>query len=315
MIINLKSLANGDRMLMAKSNIKLLAQYNNGNYTVYLYSDGTKIRETDDNIFKPTFPESIDLKITNYCDRGCPMCHEESSLKGRHGDINKAFINTLPKGIEIAIGGGNPLAHPHLLDLLLMLNQKGIIANMTVNEYHFLKYQSLLEKYLRLGLIKGLGISLWLYDNATIEFASHHKTVILHTILGILEYKQIELLKDKELNILLLGYKNFGRGKEYYLTHNINIEKNIEEISKDILNLKDHFRTISMDNLALKQLDIISKISNEEYKRFYMGEEGEYTMYIDLVKEEYAVNSTSINRYPLEDNIINMFKKIGENKQ
>ena len=47
--------------------MRLLGEYQNGNYTVKIYNDGTKIRETNDDVFVASFPECIDLKITNNC--------------------------------------------------------------------------------------------------------------------------------------------------------------------------------------------------------------------------------------------------------
>ena len=44
---------------------KLIACYQNGNYTVTLYDDGTKVKETEEEAFIPRFPDSIDLKITD----------------------------------------------------------------------------------------------------------------------------------------------------------------------------------------------------------------------------------------------------------
>jgi hypothetical protein len=41
-----------------------------------------------------------------------------------------------------------------------------------------------------------------------------------------------------------------------------------------------------------------------------MGNDGEGTMYIDLVKGEYALSSTSAVRHKLQNNIITMFEKI-----
>jgi hypothetical protein len=52
-------------MIIAKP---LLAEYDNGDYHVRLYKDGTKVRSGDG---VPAFPESMDLKITNYCTVGC----------------------------------------------------------------------------------------------------------------------------------------------------------------------------------------------------------------------------------------------------
>ena len=96
--------------------MRLLGEYQNGNYTVKIYNDGTKIRETNDDVFVASFPECIDLKITNNCDMGCPYCHEYSKLDGKHGDIlNTKIIDTIRPFTELAIGGGNPLSHPDLI--------------------------------------------------------------------------------------------------------------------------------------------------------------------------------------------------------
>ena len=88
--------------------------YKNGNYRVLIdLETGTKIRENDLDFFRADFPESFDVKITNRCDIGCAFCHENSTCDGKHGNILFAgFIDKLHPYTEIAIGGGNPLAHP-----------------------------------------------------------------------------------------------------------------------------------------------------------------------------------------------------------
>ena len=62
--------------------MNLIGKYQNGNYTVSLYDDGTKVRENDLDFFDADFPESMDLKITNRCNMNCPMCHEDSKCDG-----------------------------------------------------------------------------------------------------------------------------------------------------------------------------------------------------------------------------------------
>ena len=54
--------------------MSIIGRYKNGNYQVTIFSDGTKIRETDDDKFIPAFSESCDLKITDKCDGGCAFC-------------------------------------------------------------------------------------------------------------------------------------------------------------------------------------------------------------------------------------------------
>lgn len=95
------------------------------------------------------------------CDMCCPFCHENSLLDGKHGDIlNVEFINNLNPYTELAIGGGNPLSHPDLILFLNKLKEKNIIANMTVNQKHFIEDQELLSSIIKDELIYGLGVSL-----------------------------------------------------------------------------------------------------------------------------------------------------------
>ena len=75
--------------------MELLGRYINGNFKTTIFSDGTKIRETEDDEFVPVFAENMDIKICNFCDMGCPFCHEGSTTDGKFGDIlNEKFINT-----------------------------------------------------------------------------------------------------------------------------------------------------------------------------------------------------------------------------
>lgn len=86
----------------------LLGKYKNGNFVTYIMDDGTKIRETKDDEFIPSFAENMDIKLTNKCDGGCAWCHEGSSINGKHGDIlNEKFIDTLHPYQEIACLSGD----------------------------------------------------------------------------------------------------------------------------------------------------------------------------------------------------------------
>ena len=155
--------------------MKILGGYKNGNYNVTIFDDGTKIRENKEDYFEADFPECMDIKITNFCDMGCKYCHENSSVKGEHGDIlNAEFIDTLRPFTELAIGGGNPLSHPDLMEFLKKLKEKKIIANMTVNQTHFQLHQNVINDLIRTenDLIKGLGISL---TNPSDEFIEQVK--------------------------------------------------------------------------------------------------------------------------------------------
>ena len=100
----------------------------------------------------------------NYYISNCLVhnCHEMSNKEGQHGDL-KVLINKtreLPAGVELAIGGGNPLAHPELLPFLMLMKNRGIISNLTVNQGHLKRYYHLINYLIKENLVKGLGISI-----------------------------------------------------------------------------------------------------------------------------------------------------------
>ncbi len=285
--------------------MKLLARYLNGNYVVRLYEDGTKIKDTRDDKLIASFPDSMDVKITNYCDLNCPMCHEMSSTLGKEGDLNSEFFSSLERGVELAIGGGNPLSHKDLVPFLERMKERGIICNLTINEKHLLKNKELVIKLIKDKLVYGLGVSLNEINEETIRFALVNRNTVFHVINGI--FTDYDKLANKDLKILILGYKRFGRGKAFFSE---SIEKNMKK-TKDLLpSLLSKFKCISFDNLALEQLEIKKLISEKEWETMYMGDDGEASMYIDLVERKFARTSTSETRFDLENNIIDMFNKV-----
>lgn len=295
--------------------MKLLGSYKNGNYNVSIYDDGTKIRETEDDFFVSEFPENIDIKITNQCDIGCPMCHENSYEGGKHGDImNAKFIDTLRPFTELAIGGGNALAHPDLVPFLTKLKSKNIIANLTINQIHFMRNQRMIKELIDRGLIYGLGVSLVNTDQEFIKAIKQYPNAVIHVINGIVTYSQIEQLADNGLKVLILGYKEFRRGENYKREANAYIEANQTNLKVYLRSFIPRFEVISFDNLAIEQLNVKDLMSEEEWNQFYMGDDGQFTMYVDMVTETFAKNSIAAlnKRYRLLNSIDEMFKRVKE---
>lgn len=292
--------------------MKILGSYKNNDYTCTMFSDGTKIRWNDKDSFNPIKPESIDLKITNMCNMECGMCHENSTPDGKHGDIlNLPFIETMFPYSEIAIGGGNPLTHPDLIEFLEGLKERKIIASMTVNQVHFMHNIDLLKELTDKKLIYGLGISyIGGRHKNCIDAIKQFPNAVVHVINGIVHMDSLEALAHNDLKILVLGYKEFRRGKTLY-----------DECGSQINYLKAQFygllpkmvndgwfKCISFDNLAIKQLEPKRLMSDKDYKEFYMGDDGSFTMYVDAVNRQFAKSSVSTERYDLMDDIADMFK-------
>lgn len=295
--------------------MSVLGGYKNGNYSVTIFSDGTKIRYNDLDSFHPEKPESLDLKITNWCNMGCPMCHENSTPDGKHGNImNMPFIDTLLPYTEIAIGGGDPLSHPHLVPFLEKLKSRNLIPNMTVNQISFMDNIDFIQELVDKKLIYGLGVSLVDANDEFIEAVSKFPNLVIHVINGVVHPVQLELLANKNLKILILGYKEFRRGAAMYESQSAAIEQ-LKSAFYDLLSViieEEWFDVVSFDNLAIKQLEPKRLMSDEEWDEFYMGDDGSFTMYVDAVNQEFAKSSTSTERCPLEDNIKTMFDRVRE---
>lgn len=308
--------------------MRVMNMYKNGNYTVMIFDDGTKIRQTfkdDFSGFVPKFPESIDLKITNKCPYMCEYCHENSKPDGEeailinkdeNGNLSFAvpFLNTLVAGTELAIGGGSVMTHSQLDDFLTLLKQRKIIANFTVNQRELMTHMVRIQKFIDDGLVNGVGISYLSKDERLIEFCNKNPNAVIHIINGIVSEDDMKFLVDKNLKVLVLGYKDFRRGSEFH-TYLVDMKK--EHLRNNIGKYMKQFKVMSFDNLAITQLDIKKVLGESTFNKMYMGDDGQFTMYIDLPNNKFAPSSIQPEylRHNLLDNIIDMFNVVRKEKQ
>lgn len=305
---------------------KVLYNYRNGNVDVTIYENGTKIREWPDGEDPVVeYPESCDIKITAFCemmDLGkCPYCHEQSTRSGKHGDLNllaKIWETQMP-GTEMAIGGGNPLAHPDLIPFLKRMKSLKMIPNTTVNMLHMKKFTPLIKVMQNQKLIYGLGIS---YRGANsmnlLPEDIDYKNAVFHMIMGVHNLNDCQVVikwcVDRNITpkILLLGYKTFGNGASYYspeLQNVLDLWKNI--YLQALLNVDEEV-VISFDNLAIAQLDLEKQIDKKTWNELFQGHDGLSTFYCDAVKKEVARTSTSSDRYNYDgsEDIRDLFNKV-----
>lgn len=293
--------------------MELLGLYNNGNFCTRIFTDGTKVRETEDDDFRPAYAENMDIKITNYCDMNCPFCHEGSTPDGKFGDIlNEKFINTLHPYQEVALGGGDATSHPDLIPFLHKLKERKVIANMTVNQIHFEKKQDLIKQLVDEKLIYGLGVSLVNPTEHFIEMISQYPNAVIHVINGILKPSDLEVLANKNPKMLILGYKRLRRGNDWIREDHENIMTMQMWLHDNLVEIIKQFKVVSFDNLAIEQLNVRRLMNDEDWNEFYMGDDGSMTYYIDMVERKFARSSTADfdKRYELMDSVDDMFRKI-----
>lgn len=287
------------------------AQYQNGNYVVQLWEDGTKLRLIDTpQSLSPIWPESLDIKITNRCDGSCPYCHEESERQGECFKVENAWnlLKDLPAGVELAFGGGNPLCCKE--ELLWLFPKLSCVTNLTVHAQHLSQ----------LGKLKptALGISYEeSFHNDIEQFSQEYGEqiqVVVHLIAGVHTIEDLQKCLKSFNRVLILGYKQVGRGIAFYKPA---IKNNLSNWQKHIRPyLYCPSKVVSFDNLAVQQLNINSLFTKEVWERIYMGDDGLFSMYLDLVKMEFAESSTAKMRYKIENglSIQEMFQRIRKNR-
>lgn len=292
---------------------KLLGNYKNGTYFVKIYEDGTKERIAPNDKFVPKFAENCDVTITECCQNKCSFCYANCTPQGKHADFSKYeyLIDSLHPYTELALNGNN-LDIPGLEDFLHKLKDKKVFANMTVNQIDFEKNWRYLKRLTHEGLIHGIGISLNKVTEELLTYIQFFPNAILHVILGIFTEEQYNKLKDRNLKILILGYKQLGRGVEYSLQNSKELTRNHIRLYRYLPEMVKHFNVVSFDNLAIEQLDVKRLMSEEEWEEFYQGDEGTSTFFINLVQGYFAMNSLSPNHYPIKEGmtIDDMFKVI-----
>lgn len=237
-------------------------------------------------------------------------CHENSTVNGKHGDLSKLdhIIDTLTPGIEIAIGGGNALAHPGLLRFLQKLKDRRIIANITINQKHLKEWSGAIVRLLQEELVHGIGISLVdSSDKEDLHFIDQlGPNVVIHVIAGIFEDKDIPFVRGRK--VLILGYKMLRRGDSYLadprkyaeVVHNMELLR----VSWQHILAKE-CKAVAYDNLAIEQLGPKDElcITDTKYARLYQGNDTECfdpdgkmtcsTMFIDLPNMQVARMSTA----------------------
>lgn len=302
--------------------MKLLSTYKNGNYFVDIFDDGTKIRRNNADSLEPSFSESIDCKITDYCDVGCDFCYENSTTFGKHADIlNTSFFDTIHPYTEIALGGGSPILHPDIVPFLEKLKSKNVLPSITINQKHFIEKYQFIKDLVDRKLIYGVGVSISSVNNELIDKLKIIPNVVVHVIAGIFNQELCEKLTGQNIKMLILGYKDLGRGAFKSKTESelLIMKSNMSWLKlnlKQIMN-QHSFLALCFDNLALEQLHVKEIIGSEKWESFYMGDDGSYTFFVDLVEGKFCKSSISHDRYDMysfENNIDAMFLKIKPKK-
>jgi organic radical activating enzyme len=261
---------------------------------------GTKLRlsfVSDAHYTQSTYPESADIKITDFCPFECDFCYQGSTMHGSFShpkqmdEIARSLSNL---GVfEVALGGGEPTFHPHLGKIIDAFSDQGICTNLTTRSKEWLKNPVLAETILT--KVKGLAFSVgadyktlfdfrevarWLRQhNYKGELSAHYVTGYESTNQMISDIKQ---MSEHVNRITLLGRKITGRGNNRRAVK-VDMKRVLEHCKKSYI-------TLGMDTKAV--IDYSEAIKEVEIPEILVArDEGKFSLYIDAVEQFIAPDS------------------------
>jgi len=172
--------------------------------------------------FRSTWPETVDLKITNRCRSGCSFCYQDSRPDGDHARLEDvlSILDKLAEAqvMEVVLGGGEPTQHPQFWEILSAVQKRGMRVAFTTRRLDWMD-----------GKVGDVDLALvrWAYslsEPAEIpEIPGRFKFRVrpaIHVVLGT-ELSRPESLREiashcrkHYLQLVLLGFKRKGRARD-----------------------------------------------------------------------------------------------------
>ncbi len=267
----------------------------NNTWTIFSRETGMKIRFSFEEPLTPQsskggLPDLVDVKITDWCDVGCVMCYQGSTSKGGHADDEylKQLADTLGEThvFEVAIGGGEPTAHPGFKKFVEALRAKNVIPNLTTRNLEFLKTED--------QIIEQLGAVA--YSVETLEEAQEFLNLKLpkstkrniQIVDGMVTHTTFLAICKAAWNshatVTLLGYKTAGRGALW--------QKNLLNTNWVKAYNSDGFQRwgFRIDTALVRQYRTQIESLGASYTSYH-SEEGAWSCYIDAVSQQMGASS------------------------
>jgi hypothetical protein len=273
---------------------------NDGWWTLFSSKTGAKSTFNFDSdakaLKKARTPDLIDLKITNYCETGCAYCYQDSNKKGKHANfevITKLLCTFADMEVlEIALGGGETTKHPKFAEILEYAKKCFIVPNFSTRSFDWMSDPRILTAVKMYAGKIGFSCSTADDVQALIYHAGasgiDESMFTVHYVLGSSPMEELTkmmgVISSTQFSLLLLGYKETGRGCDFTPHDN----------SKWWEVLPKYWLSVGIDTCVAKkykkELKAL-KINNI----MYYDEEGKFSMYVDAVDEKVARSSFEKN--------------------
>ena len=208
--------------------------------------DGRRIRVVEaDSVEQSTSPpvlsapSLVDFQITDQCHLDCPHCYASSTPEGGHAELEDIYLaleQVAEAGaFQVAIGGGEPLLHPHLEALLQRCHQLGLVPNLTTSGLHLdAERLRIIGEYCgAVGLsLEGVGEDYAAYRKSGFRrfeknlalLLGHGIPCVLQVTLNTDTFARLDSITDYLkrqqgiYGVIFLAYKAVGRGRDFSQT-------------------------------------------------------------------------------------------------
>ena len=266
---------------------------------------GAKIRlsfaKNPSPYLKASAPELVDVKITNYCDRGgCRFCYQDSGRAGQHADpellSSIAYACKEKKVFEVVLGGGEPTQHPQFVKILQAFGMYGISTSFTTYDMGWTRDKALVEGVLEYASAFAVSspyclreVSQWNGRDAGGILKGS-----LHIPLGCYDQKMLKraLVQADALGIpvTFLGFKKTGRGADFPV-------EDYKWILDYIAN-GDSWQRFGADSAFILEFGEELKARGISEK-LMVNREGAFSCYIDAVDKKMGASSYAADLHEL----------------
>jgi hypothetical protein len=284
-----------------------------GYWTIFSPRRGTKVRldlNSDEDITRASVPELVDMKITNWCDKNCGFCYQDSSHSGEHAHIgsihNLLHLLGSLEVLEVALGGGEPVGHPEFTQILKTGYDMGLNMNFSTGTIDWLNSRDMVnavESFCSAFAYSVTSIkdmeNLIRKANITERYDRKHTRLFqkaqinIHIPMGLTNAGELKVILNRayDLNIpvVLLGYKDQGRGLSYkpFINNYWDRDDHWEVYKEIALNAYSPF--VSIDTALAQQWE--TRLAAVAVPESYDLTEGSFSCYIDALELTMAASS------------------------
>ena len=253
----------------------MIGEYQNGNYRVRLYEDGTMTRTLTRQVFQPDSPDMVAVHIGD----SDPLAYKFWESIGPYREID-LFDDCL--------------SSQHLNNLLISCQTMNAMVHLFVSLQSFLEYRVRISHLLNYGRIDGLHVHTNKYDEELDALATKNNAVHVSVSVGEISLETVKMYASKSITLDISGHKGKWTKEERQR------KKELMQWFQSIVSL---FGSIQVDNLAYRQLAVGRNQQKTVSEVF-----PDANLYLDLPNNTYQ-GEEGIEFHPISDSVKEMFQK------